>query len=141
MDRNPSPLYDTFNRAPIAFTRGEGAWLETTDGRRVLDFSGGIAVSALGHAHPALVKALTEQAGRLWHTSNLYTVPEQVAFAERLVRLSFADKVFFCNSGAEAVECALKTARRYQFVNGAPERTRIITFTGAFHGRTLATLA
>jgi acetylornithine/N-succinyldiaminopimelate aminotransferase len=141
MDRERSPLYDTFNRAPIAFVRGEGSWLETTDGRRVLDFSGGIAVTSLGHAHPALVRALTEQAAKLWHTSNLYRVPEQEAFAARLVQLSFADKVFFCNSGAEAVECALKTARRYHFVNGEPQRTRVITFTGAFHGRTLATLA
>jgi acetylornithine/N-succinyldiaminopimelate aminotransferase len=141
MDRDRSPLYDTFNRAPIAFARGQGAWLTTTDGRTMLDFSGGIAVASLGHAHPALVAALTEQAGKLWHTSNLYRVPEQEAFAERLVRLSFADKVFFCNSGAEAVECALKTARRFHFVNGEPQRARFITFTGAFHGRTLATLA
>ena len=139
MDR--SPLYDTFARAPIAFARGEGAWVETTDGRRLLDFSGGIAVNALGHAHPALVKALTEQAGRLWHVSNLYRIPEQEALAEKLVRLSFADKVFFGNSGAEAVECAIKTARRYHFVDGHPERIEIVTFTGAFHGRTLATLA
>jgi acetylornithine/N-succinyldiaminopimelate aminotransferase len=136
-----SPLYATFNRAPIAFARGAGAWLETTDGRRMLDFSGGVAVTALGHAHPALVAALTEQASKVWHVSNLYRVPEQEAFAARLVRLSFADKVFFCNSGAEAVECAIKTARRYHFVNGEPQRTRIVTFTGAFHGRTLATLA
>ena len=141
MDRERSPLYDMFNRAPIAFARGEGSWLETTDGRRVLDFSGGIAVASLGHAHPALIKALTEQAAKLWHTSNLYRAPEQEAFAGRRVQLSFADKVFFCNSGAEAVECALKTARRYHFVNGEPQRTRIITFAGAFHGRTLATLA
>jgi len=139
MDR--SPLYDTFTRAPIAFARGEGAWLETTDGRRVLDFSGGVAVTALGHAHPALVAALTAQAGKLWHVSNLYRIPEQETFAETLCRLTFADRVFFCNSGAEAVECAIKTARRYQFVNGHPERTRIVTFAGAFHGRTLTTLA
>jgi acetylornithine/N-succinyldiaminopimelate aminotransferase len=136
-----SALYDTFNRAPIAFARGEGSWLTTTDGRRMLDFSGGIAVTSLGHAHPALVAALTAQAAKLWHTSNLYRVPEQEALAERLVRLSFADKVFFCNSGAEAIECALKTARRHHFVNGEPQRTRIVTFTGAFHGRTLATIA
>lgn len=139
MDR--SPLYNTFARAPIAFARGEGAWVETTDGRRLLDFGGGIAVNALGHAHPALVKALTDQAGRLWHVSNLYRVPEQEALAEKLTRLSFADKVFFGNSGAEAVECAIKTARRYHFVSGHPERNQIVTFAGAFHGRTLATLA
>ena len=139
MDR--SPLYDTFARAPIAFVRGEGTWIETTDGRKLLDFSGGVAVNALGHAHPALVEALTEQAGRLWHVSNLYRIPEQEALAEALTRLSFADKVFFGNSGAEAVECAIKTARRYHFVGGHPERTEIITFAGAFHGRTLATLA
>ncbi len=139
MDR--SPLYNTFARAPIAFARGEGAWVETTDGRRLLDFGGGIAVNALGHAHPALVKALTEQAGRLWHVSNLYRVPEQEALAGKLTALSFADKVFFGNSGAEAVECAIKTARRYHFVGGHPEKNEIVTFAGAFHGRTLATLA
>ncbi len=139
MDR--SPLYDTFARAPLAFVRGEGAWVETTDGRKLLDFGGGIAVNALGHAHPALVKALTEQAGRLWHVSNLYRIPEQEALAAKLTAHSFADKVFFANSGAEAVECAIKTARRYHFVAGQPERTDIITFAGAFHGRTLATLA
>ena len=136
-----SPLFDTFARAPIAFARGEGTWIETTDGRRLLDFSGGVAVNALGHAHPALVAALTAQAGKLWHVSNLYRIPEQEALAEKLCRESFADKVFFCNSGAEAVECAIKTARRYHFVSGHPERVRIITFAGAFHGRTLATLA
>ena len=139
MDR--SPLYNTFARAPIAFVRGEGTWIETTEGRKLLDFSGGVAVNALGHAHPALVKALTEQAGRLWHVSNLYRIPEQEALAEKLVRHSFANKVFFGNSGAEAVECAIKTARRYHFAGGHPERTAIITFAGAFHGRTLATLA
>jgi acetylornithine/N-succinyldiaminopimelate aminotransferase len=139
MDR--SPLYDTFARAPIAFARGEGAWLETTDGRRLLDFSGGIAVNSLGHAHPALVAALTDQAGKLWHVSNLYRIPEQEALAAKLCALTFADKVFFTNSGAEAVECAIKTARRYHFVDGHPERIGIITFSGAFHGRTLATLA
>jgi acetylornithine/N-succinyldiaminopimelate aminotransferase len=137
-----SPLYDTFARAPIAFARGEGAWVETTDGRRLLDFAGGVAVNSLGHAHPALVKALTDQAAKIWHVSNLYRIPEQEAFAEKLTRESgFADKAFFSNSGAEAVECAIKTARRYHFVGGHPERYEIITFAGAFHGRTLATLA
>jgi acetylornithine/N-succinyldiaminopimelate aminotransferase len=139
MDR--SPLFDTFARAPIAFEKGEGAWLTTTDGRRMLDFASGVAVNSLGHAHPALVAALTAQAGKLWHVSNLYRIPEQERFAETLCRASFADKVFFGNSGAEAVECALKTARRYHFVGGHPERYRIITFAGAFHGRTLTALA
>ena len=136
-----SPLYDTFARAPLAFERGEGVWLEATDGRRYLDFSAGIAVNALGHAHPALVKALTDQAGKLWHVSNLFQIPEQEALAAKLVALTFADKVFFGNSGAEAVECAIKTVRRYHFVADHPEKVRIITFAGAFHGRTLATLA
>jgi len=136
-----SPLYDTFARAPIAFERGEGAWVITTDGRRVLDFGAGVAVNALGHAHPQLVAALKHQADKIWHTSNLYRIPGQERFAAMLCAASFADKVFFCNSGAEAVEGAIKTARRYQFVSGHPERFRIITFAGAFHGRTLATLA
>src|SRR5262245_29537960 len=113
-----SPLFSTFNRAPIAFVRGKGAWLDTTDGRMMLACSGGVAVNCLGHADPRLVKALTEQAEKLWHVSNLYRIPEQEAFAERLVSLSFADKVFFSNSGAEAVECAIKTARRYHYAAG-----------------------
>ena len=136
-----SPLFDTFARAPVAFERGEGCWLETTDGRRMLDFTSGIAVNALGHAHPKLVAALTEQAGKLWHTSNLFQIPGQERLAATLVANSFADKVFFANSGAEAMECAIKTARRYQFVSGKPERNRIVTFAGSFHGRTLTTLA
>jgi len=137
---NPA-IFDTYTRAPIAFVRGEGVWLETDDGRRVLDFSSGIAVNALGHAHPALVAALTGQAERLWHVSNLYRIPEQEALAEALCANSFADRVFFGNSGAEAIECAIKTARRYHFASGDTGRTRIITFQGAFHGRTLAALA
>jgi acetylornithine/N-succinyldiaminopimelate aminotransferase len=139
MDR--SPLFDTFARAPIAFERGEGCWLEATDGRRMLDFSAGIAVNSLGHAHPKLVAALTAQAQKLWHTSNLFGIPGQVRLAQTLVDNTFADKVFFANSGAEAMECAIKTARRYHFVSGHPERFRIVTFAGAFHGRTLTTLA
>ena len=139
MDR--SPLFNTFARAPIAFESGEGAWLTTTDGRKVLDFASGVAVNSLGHAHPALVAALKAQADKLWHVSNLYEIPEQDKLAETLCRASFADKVFFGNSGAEAIECAIKTARRYQFVSGHPERFRIITFAGAFHGRTLTALA
>jgi acetylornithine/N-succinyldiaminopimelate aminotransferase len=136
-----SALYDTFARAPLSFERGEGCWLVAADGERYLDFAGGIAVNSLGHGHPALVAALTEQAGKLWHVSNLYEIPGQTRLAERLVANTFADKVFFTNSGAEALECAIKTARRYQYVNARPERFRTITFEGAFHGRTLATIA
>jgi acetylornithine/N-succinyldiaminopimelate aminotransferase len=136
-----SALFDTFARAPLAFERGEGSWLIEAGGARYLDFAGGIAVNALGHAHPHLVSALKDQADRLWHTSNLYHVPGQERLAERLAAATFADKVFFTNSGAEALECAIKTARRYHFAEGRPERFRIITFEGAFHGRTLATIA
>src|SRR5690554_1888725 len=136
-----SALFETFARAPLAFDRGEGSWLVTEGGERYLDFAAGIAVNSLGHCHPHLVAALTEQAGKLWHVSNLYEIPGQRRLGERLVENTFADKVFFTNSGAEALECAIKTARRYQYVNGAPERFRIITFEGAFHGRTLATIA
>ncbi|MGB3646819.1 MAG: aspartate aminotransferase family protein [Mesorhizobium sp.] len=136
-----SPIYETFARVPLAFERGEGAFLFTTDGERYLDFAAGIAVNALGHSHPHLVAALTEQAAKLWHVSNLYEIPAQTRLAERLVEASFADKVFFTNSGAEALECAIKTARRYHYVTGHPERFRAITFEGAFHGRTLATIA
>jgi acetylornithine/N-succinyldiaminopimelate aminotransferase len=137
----PSPLFETYARADIAFDHGEGSWIVDTRGDRYLDFGGGIAVSALGHAHPHLVETLREQAGKLWHTSNLYEVPEQRRLARRLVEATFADKVFFTNSGAEAMECAIKTARRYHYADGHPERFRIITFEGAFHGRTLATIA
>jgi len=131
----------TFARVHLAFERGEGVWLTATNGERYLDFTSGVAVNALGHAHPHLVTALTAQAQKLWHVSNLYEVPEQERAAERLCAASFADVAFFCNSGAEAVEGAIKCARKYQAVNGHPERYRIITFEGAFHGRTLATLA
>jgi acetylornithine/N-succinyldiaminopimelate aminotransferase len=136
-----SALFETFARVPLSFDRGEGSWLITEDGQRYLDFAGGIAVNSLGHGHPKLVAALTEQAGKLWHTSNLYQIPGQTRLAERLAENTFADKVFFTNSGAEALECAIKTARRYHYVNGRPERFRTITFEGAFHGRTLATIA
>ncbi|MCO5160464.1 MAG: aspartate aminotransferase family protein [Mesorhizobium sp.] len=138
---NSGALFETFSRAPLAFERGEGSWLYTANGDAYLDFAGGIAVNSLGHCHPHLVAALTEQAGKLWHVSNLYNVTGQQRLAERLVENSFADRAFFTNSGAEALECAIKTARRYHFVNGRPERFRIITFEGAFHGRTLATIA
>ena len=136
-----SALYETFARAPLSFDHGEGSWLVTTGGQRFLDFAGGIAVNSLGHGHPHLVAALTEQAAKLWHVSNLYEIPGQRRLADRLVAATFADKVFFTNSGAEALECAIKTARRYHFVKGHPERYRFITIEGAFHGRTLATIA
>jgi acetylornithine/N-succinyldiaminopimelate aminotransferase len=136
-----SPLLPTFARADLAFERGEGAWLITASGDRYLDFGSGIAVNALGHAHPHLVEALQGQAARLWHVSNLYRIPEGEKLAQRLVDNSFADQVFFTNSGAEALECAIKMARKYHSANGQPERFRIITFEGAFHGRTLATIA
>ncbi|CCG42557.1 aspartate aminotransferase family protein [Magnetospirillum molischianum] len=131
----------TYARADLAFDRGEGAYLYSTDGRRYLDFAAGVAVNALGHCHPRLVAALTAQAGKLWHCSNLYRVPGQEQVATRLIEASFADTVFFCNSGAEAMECCIKTARRYHHVGGHPERYRIICAEGAFHGRTLATIA
>jgi len=135
------PLYDTYNRAALRFERGEGVWLITDKGDRYLDFAAGIAVNSLGHAHPHLVEALKTQADKLWHVSNIYEIPDQEKLGQRLVDNTFADKVFFTNSGAEALECAIKTARRYHYVNGHPERYRIITFEGAFHGRTLATIA
>jgi acetylornithine/N-succinyldiaminopimelate aminotransferase len=131
----------TYDRFDVAFERGEGAYLHSTDGRRFLDFGAGIAVSVLGHCHPHLVNALCAQAGRVWHCSNLYRIPDQERLAQRLVDASFADAAFFCNSGAEAVECGLKLVRKYQDMAGAPDRYRVITCTGAFHGRTLATIA
>ncbi len=131
----------TYARVPVAFERGEGAYLFTAEGRRYLDYGAGIAVNALGHAHPHLVSALSEQAARLWHVSNLYEIPEGERLARRLAERSFADKVFFCNSGAEAMEGVIKLARRYHFHAGQPERCRIITCEGAFHGRTLTTLS
>ena len=136
-----SPVMPTYARADIAFERGEGAYLYATDGRRYLDFASGIAVTALGHSHPHLVAAITEQAKKLWHTANLYQIPGQTRLAERLVAASFADSVFFCNSGAEAIECGLKMVRKYQDDFGDPQRYRILCCRGAFHGRTLATIA
>jgi len=136
-----SPLLPTYARADLAFERGEGPYLFDEKGERYLDFAAGIAVNALGHAHPHLVKALTEQAGKVWHTANTYRIPGQERLAKRLVDASFADTVFFTNSGVEAIECAIKMARRHHFVTGAPERFRLITFEGAFHGRTLAAIA
>ena len=131
----------TYARADLAFERGDGAWLVATDGHRYLDFGGGVAVNVLGHAHPLLVGALVEQAQKVWHVSNLYRIPEGERLAERLCAATFANTAFFNNSGAEAMECAIKLARKYHSANGQPERFRIITFEGAFHGRTLATLA
>ena len=131
----------TYARVDLAFERGEGAWLFTADGERYLDFTSGVAVNVLGHAHPVLVQALTEQAQKVWHVSNLYRIPGAERLAERLCEASFADFAFFCNSGTEAMEGAIKMARKYQAVSGKPERFRIVTFEGAFHGRTLASLA
>ena len=136
-----SHLLPTYARVDLAFERGEGSWLIATNGERYLDFTGGVAVNGLGHAHPHLVAALTEQAQKLWHVSNLFRIPQAERLAERLCAETFADLVFFCNSGAEAMECAIKVARKYQYACGRPERTRFVTFEGAFHGRTLATLA
>jgi acetylornithine/N-succinyldiaminopimelate aminotransferase len=136
-----TPLLPTYARADLAFDRGEGPYLIATTGERFLDFAGGIAVNILGHAHPHLVAALNAQAAKLWHTSNLYRVPGQERLAERLVAATFADTVFFGNSGAEAVECSIKMARKYHAARGEPERYRLITVEGAFHGRTLATIA
>ncbi len=134
-------LYGTYNRIPLHFERGEGVWLIAEDGTRYLDFAAGIAVNSLGHAHPHLVAALKDQADKLWHTSNLYEIPGQGRLADRLTEATFADRAFFTNSGAEAMECTIKTARRYHYVNGDEARVDIITIEGAFHGRTLATIA
>lgn len=131
----------TYNRADVAFVRGEGSYLFAEDGKRYLDFGSGVAVTAFGHAHPRLIKALTEQAAKVWHTSNLYRVPGQESLAGKLVAQSFADTVFFTNSGTEAIELAIKMARRFHFVNGRPERFHTVTFEGAFHGRTLGAIS
>ncbi len=128
-------------RAPVAFERGEGAWLTASNGQRFLDFGAGIAVAAVGHCHPHIVQALTEQGAKLWHVSNLYEIPQAERLAKRLTDACFADYVFFTNSGAEAMEGAIKSARKYHAANGSPERIELITFEGAFHGRTLATIA
>ncbi len=134
------PLLPTYNRTDIAFVRGEGSYLFAEDGKRYLDFGAGIAVNAFGNANPRLVKALTDQANALWHTSNLYRVPGQESLSKKLVAASFADTVFFVNSGTEAIELAIKMARRHHFANGRPDRFRIVTFDGAFHGRTYAAI-
>ncbi|MAU46822.1 MAG: aspartate aminotransferase family protein [Yangia sp.] len=136
----PSVL-PTYSRAPLHFVKGEGSWLVEEDGRRFLDLGSGIAVNALGHAHPALVKALTDQAQNLWHVSNLYEIPQQQALADKLVASSFADTVFFTNSGTEACELAVKMARKYWYEKGQPDKTDIIAFSGSFHGRSSAGIA
>jgi acetylornithine/N-succinyldiaminopimelate aminotransferase len=136
----PSVL-PTYNRAPLTFVRGEGSWLIEADGRRFLDLGAGIAVNSLGHAHPDLVAALTDQAGRLWHTSNLYHIPAQQKLADQLVAATFADTVFFTNSGTEAAELAIKMARKYWFDAGDPDRIEIVTIEGAFHGRSTGAIA
>jgi len=136
-----TPVLPTYARNPMSFDKGAGAYLYSDDGEAYLDFGSGIAVNALGHAHPHLVKVLGEQAAKLWHTSNVFTIPAQERLARRLVEATFADTVFFTNSGGEAMECSIKMARKYHAFGGQPERFRIITFEGAFHGRTLATLA
>ena len=136
-----TPVMPTYGRSDLAFERGEGSYLYTIDGVRYLDFCNGIAVTGLGHAHPHLVAAIKDQSEKLWHTSNLYRIPQQERLAQRLVDSTFSDTVFFCNSGAEAVECAIKMARKYHDTNGSPGRYRVITMEGAFHGRTLATIS
>jgi acetylornithine/N-succinyldiaminopimelate aminotransferase len=136
-----SPLLPTYARIDLAFERGDGAWLTSTAGERFLDFGGGIAVASLGYGHPHLLAALNEQAAKIWHTSNLFEIPQAERLAQRLVEVSFADYVFFTNSGAEAIEGSIKTARKYHSTGGHPEKFRVITFTGAFHGRTLAAIA
>ena len=134
-------ILPTYARAPLNFVQGQGSWLTEADGRRFLDLGAGIAVNALGHAHPALVAALTDQAQKLWHVSNLYGIPQQQSLADKLVASSFADTVFFTNSGTESCELAVKMARKYWFDQGAPHRTEIITFNGSFHGRSSAGIA
>src|SRR5215468_3941851 len=134
-------MVPTYARAKVAFEKGEGCWLTATNGERYLDFTSGVAVNALGHAHPKVAEAIAAQAHKAIHVSNLFRVPEQEKLADRLCAECFADFVFFANSGAEAMEGAIKAARKYHAANGHPERYRIITFEGAFHGRTLATLA
>lgn len=136
-----SALVPTYARADLSFVKGKGVHLETAEGETYLDFGAGVAVVSLGHAHPALVSAVTTQAENVWHVSNLYQIEGQERLGQRLCEVSFADQAFFANSGAEAMECCFKMARRYHYVNGAPDRFRIITFEGAFHGRTLATIA
>ena len=134
-------ILPTYNRSNLSFERGQGSWLETKSGERYLDFSSGIAVNSLGHCHPKLVQAITDQASKLWHTSNLHRIDLQEKLADFLVSNSFADKIFFTNSGAESVECAIKIARKFFYEKGNKKKNKIITFEGSFHGRTLGTIA
>lgn len=136
-----SPVLPSYSRANLSFVKGEGSWLVEADGRRFLDFASGIAVMSLGHGHPKVVQALVDQANALWHTSNLYEVPQQKALADRLVEHTFADTVFFCNSGTEAAELAIKMARKYRTETGSPDRMTILTFEGAFHGRSTGAIS
>ena len=136
-----TPLLPTYARQPVAFERGEGMYMYDADGKKYLDFYAGIGVMCLGHSHPALVKALCDQAGKLWHTANTYRIPEGERLAERLVEASFADTVFFTNSGAESVECAIKMVRKYHYDKGQKGKYRLVTMASAFHGRTLAGIA
>ena len=136
-----SSIMNTYNRYPVSFKEGNGAWLTSAEGKKFLDFSSGIAVNILGHNHTEINKTFSDQANKIWHVSNLYNIPEQELLAKKLCDLSFADKVFFCNSGAEAVEGAIKVARKFHSASGNIERNEIITFKNSFHGRTLATLA
>ena len=135
------PVLPTYNRASLSFVKGEGSWLWAEDGRRYLDLGSGIAVNALGHAHPALVQVLTEQAQKLWHVSNVYTIPEQERLAQLLTENTFADTVFFTNSGTETAELAIKMARKFHYDAGQPERVEIVAFEGAFHGRSTGAIA
>ena len=141
MSAGDSHIMPTYNRADLRFVRGDGAWLETETGEKYLDFGSGVAVNTLGHAHPKLNQALQAQSEKLWHVSNLYRIPEQEKLADSLCAASFADLVFFSNSGAEAAEGMIKAMRKYHAVHGAPEKVTLIGFDGAFHGRTLAALA
>jgi acetylornithine/N-succinyldiaminopimelate aminotransferase len=134
-------LLNTYNRAPLSFVKGKGVWLTDKEGKKYLDFAAGIAVNSLGHGHPKLVKALIEQGKKLWHTSNIYEIPNQEKLASLLTEVSFAEKIFFTNSGAESLECAIKIARRYFFHSGEREKNKIITLKGSFHGRTISTIA
>lgn len=131
----------TYNRAPLSFVKGEGSWLITADGSRYLDLGAGIAVNALGHANPSLIQALTDQAAKVWHVSNVYTIPEQEHLADLLVENTFADTVFFTNSGTETAELAIKMARKFHYESGQPERVEILSFDGAFHGRSTGAIA
>jgi acetylornithine/N-succinyldiaminopimelate aminotransferase len=136
-----APILETYNRAPLSFVKGTGSWLETISGDRYLDMGSGIAVSCLGHSNVDLIKALEKQANLLWHTSNLYSIPVQEELASKLVENTFADKVFFTNSGTESIECAIKMARKYFFEKGFVEKKQIITFEGSFHGRSMAAIS